>query len=214
MLIPTCSALDEPWCQDKVEITMLIALRCFCCCWCNCECSTVQSCTTACASLYKSPIVSNPRAAEAPSHPAARSVHLLRALTRLVVLVVLHHRRSGDGTRDAPHHTLGLARLALRLLRIEIKLREEPGVGGEHHDTGVDRHSLDLARAPSEVRAHGDGVHDETPKHLGDLDDGDEGRDHLQHFLHRLEGHQTEVHVHDRVHEVVRHREPDTRSEI
>merc|ERR1712157_707153 len=74
--------------------------------------------TCASAALYKSRVLLCTRIACAcclccsvqSPNPSARSVHLLRALARLVVLVVVHHRRSGDGTRDAPRHTLKLAR--------------------------------------------------------------------------------------------------------
>eukprot|EP00429_Kryptoperidinium_foliaceum_P077204 CAMPEP_0176210884 /NCGR_PEP_ID=MMETSP0121_2-20121125/14370_1 /TAXON_ID=160619 /ORGANISM="Kryptoperidinium foliaceum, Strain CCMP 1326" /LENGTH=169 /DNA_ID=CAMNT_0017549923 /DNA_START=322 /DNA_END=830 /DNA_ORIENTATION=- len=72
----------------------------------------------------------------------------------------------------------------------------------------IDGHLLYLARTRSEVRPHRDAVHDQTPDHLDDLDDGDHGRDRFHDLRHALERHEEEVHVHHGMHEIVRRGKP------
>merc|ERR1712039_619970 len=143
------------------------------------------------------------------SRVAKISIYLLRACIRCVIAIVclVEHRLRhsfGDGTREAPCDTCCLALLGNRLPGLEEELREEPKVRGIHHHGGVDRDSLDLTIARREVGADCDAVHDEAPDHLRDLDDRDERGNPLQDLLQglELEGHQAEVHVHHRVHEV------------
>merc|ERR1712176_1179447 len=80
------------------------------------------------ARLHWSRVVPTPWAKKALERPIG-PIDLLRVLAILVIIVVQH--RHGDGPRDAPHHALGFSRLAARLLRVEVELREEPSIGGK-----------------------------------------------------------------------------------
>eukprot|EP00405_Crypthecodinium_cohnii_P060513 CAMPEP_0195017260 /NCGR_PEP_ID=MMETSP0326_2-20130528/26738_1 /TAXON_ID=2866 ORGANISM="Crypthecodinium cohnii, Strain Seligo" /NCGR_SAMPLE_ID=MMETSP0326_2 /ASSEMBLY_ACC=CAM_ASM_000348 /LENGTH=123 /DNA_ID=CAMNT_0040033613 /DNA_START=130 /DNA_END=499 /DNA_ORIENTATION=+ len=100
---------------------------------------------------------------------------------KIIDLQVLGHllssrcERFGDLTAQFPGEFLLI--LACCSVGLQEELAEEIEVGSVHHDGGVDRHGLDLTVACGEEGADGDGVHDESPDHLGDLDDGDEGCD-------------------------------------
>eukprot|EP00405_Crypthecodinium_cohnii_P017655 CAMPEP_0206446848 /NCGR_PEP_ID=MMETSP0324_2-20121206/16398_1 /ASSEMBLY_ACC=CAM_ASM_000836 /TAXON_ID=2866 /ORGANISM="Crypthecodinium cohnii, Strain Seligo" /LENGTH=132 /DNA_ID=CAMNT_0053915433 /DNA_START=313 /DNA_END=708 /DNA_ORIENTATION=- len=112
---------------------------------------------------------------------------------------------------DLPSQLLS-AFAASAALGLEEKLREEIEVARVHDDRRVDCHGLNLAVACREKSPDRDGVDDESPDHLGDLDDGDEGCDRLDDAGRSLEGHEEKVHVHDGVHEVVCGCEPQSRS--
>mmetsp|Transcript_1729 Transcript_1729/g.3825 ORF Transcript_1729/g.3825 Transcript_1729/m.3825 type:complete len:283 (-) Transcript_1729:128-976(-) len=92
----------------------------------------------------------------------------------------------------------------------EEELREEVEVGGVHCDRRINGDALNLAIASCKVGADSDAVDDQTPNHLHDLNDSDHRSDRLHQFCRCGEGHQEEIHVHDRMDEVVGARKPQT----
>mmetsp|Transcript_57567 Transcript_57567/g.161504 ORF Transcript_57567/g.161504 Transcript_57567/m.161504 type:complete len:324 (-) Transcript_57567:7-978(-) len=92
---------------------------------------------------------------------------------------------------------------------LDEHVREKGEVGGVHHHRRADGDVLDVAIAADCVAPHCEAVDEQTVDHLGDLDHRDHWRHRFHRSLQRREGREEEVHVHERVHTIVCHREPD-----
>mmetsp|Transcript_75600 Transcript_75600/g.219567 ORF Transcript_75600/g.219567 Transcript_75600/m.219567 type:complete len:278 (-) Transcript_75600:224-1057(-) len=135
------------------------------------------------------------------------SIELALAIVRL--LFGLPGQRLRQPLRQGSPHAL--SPLLRRPARLQEHLEEEPEVRSVHGDGAVHCHGLDLAGSGAEVRPHSKAINNQAPHHLGNLDDCYDRRDRFHNLRQALEGHHEEVHVHDRMHEIVRAREPHPR---